>query len=50
MVWAVIVAIALAVVSFLIGDLALSTVLSALTELGLVLALFMIVCAAEALN
>ena len=50
MTWAVIIAIALAVLSFLIGDLGLSTVLSALTELAAVLALFTLVCAAEAWN
>lgn len=50
MMWAVIISLALAVVSFLINDLGLWTVLSGLTELGIVLALFTLVCATEAFN
>ncbi|HEX2555849.1 MAG TPA: hypothetical protein VHL98_19285 [Microvirga sp.] len=50
MVWAVIVSLALAVLSFLVNDVGLWTVLSALTELGIVLALFALVCATEAFN
>lgn len=48
MVWVVIVSLALAVLSFLVNDLGLWTVVSALAELGIVVALFALVCATEA--
>ncbi len=50
MMWAVIVSLALAVLSFLINDVGLWTALSALTELAVVLGLFALVCATEAFN
>ena len=50
MIWAVIVSLALAVLSFLVNDVGLWTVLSGLTELGIVLGLFTLVCATEAFN
>ncbi len=50
MMWAVIVSLALAVVSFLVSDFGLWTVLSGLTELAVVLGLFTLVCATEAFN
>lgn len=50
MMWAVIVSLALAVLSFLVNDVGLWTVLSGLTELGIVLGLFTLVCATEAFN
>jgi hypothetical protein len=46
--WAVVVALALGILAYLAGDLA--TVLTAAAELGTVLALFALICAAEAWN
>lgn len=50
MTWAFIVTLVLAIVSFVALDLGVPTLLSALAELGLVLVLFTLVCAAEAWN
>jgi hypothetical protein len=46
--WAAVTALALGLLTYLAGDV--STLLSGLAELGAVLALFTLVCAAEALN
>ncbi len=50
MMWAVIVSLALAILSFLVGDVGVWTVLSGLSELAVVLVLFALVCATEAFN
>ena len=50
MVWAFIVTLALAVLSFFAIDAGATTLLSAAAELAVVLALFTAVCAAEAWN
>ncbi len=50
MTWAVVISLALAIVSFLVGDFGIWTVLSGVTELAVVLVLFALVCATEAFN
>jgi hypothetical protein len=50
MAWAFIVTLVLAIVSFVAIDLGVPTLLSALSELAVVLVLFTLVCAAEAWN
>jgi hypothetical protein len=50
MLWAFIVTLVLAVFSFIAIDVGASTLLSAVAELAAVLALFALVCAAEAWN
>lgn len=50
MTWAFFVALVLAVVSFIAVDTGATTLLSGLAELGAVLVLFTLVCAAEAWN
>jgi hypothetical protein len=50
MAWAFFVTLVFAVLSFVAIDVGVSTLLSALSELAVVLALFTLVCAAEAWN